>query len=189
MPTSTTRGCDDFSSARATGTSKRAVRTPSAHASFDLFMRLVLFRFRPGGQRGTACHEGRSPHIVTNFPFPSRRANRPVTRPSLPENPSPQPPPRSGEGEQKGNNLTLLTPTPHRVVGAVFLPLSASGRGSGGGVWSLRSRHPRRADHDVVPEGTQFEAGRLSALHAQRRRHGAGRGRHELDAVRPGRQR
>src|SRR5207249_10036226 len=36
---------------------------------------------------------------------------------SLPANPAPQPPPRGGEGEQK-----------------LFLPLSASGRGPGGGV-------------------------------------------------------
>src|SRR5262249_39943973 len=53
----------------------------------------------------------------------------------------PPPPPRSGEGEQNGNRRTLLISLP-REVGVVCLPLSASGRGLGGGVGS-RSPHRR----------------------------------------------
>ena len=53
-------------------------------------------------------------------------------------NPSPRPPPRSGEGEKERNPSPRPLPEAERgrKKDSVFLPLSASGRGSGEGLWN-----------------------------------------------------
>src|SRR5262249_8593840 len=85
--------------------------------------------------------------------------NRDVPVSNCDKNPSSHPPPRSGEGEQKGNNV-ILHFLPQRGVGLVLLPLSASGRGVGGGVtegvphgnsFPGISRRPGRAGATACP--------------------------------------
>src|SRR5262249_36186336 len=76
------------------------------------------------------------------------------------DNPSPRPPPRSGEGEQRKN----LSPLWGGEAKPVFHPLSLQGRGLGGGVGSqspnavrhtlflpLASKHWTDYDSPVVP--------------------------------------
>src|SRR5262249_9516095 len=82
----------------------------------------------------------RAPPIDHNIP--ARCRTSPSSRCPVCRTP-PQPPPRSGEGEQKGNKRGCSTCSPRKEVAAVFLPLSASGRGLGGGVLETVSARGR----------------------------------------------